>query len=301
MTGKYSITFQNTFNSKKCGMSINNSQTRWGDLTEGKLNPEQCDHTLVKTPSGLSRRLLLAQGLRVGTVTSLAALFQALEFPQPAQALDWSNLLGSRQQGGGGSVKDLQGRAFAQNRPLKPGDRVESGLRIRVEKNSHLLLSLDDGSIFRITGTAEVDLELGTGRRGVFRMLVGGLLAVLPSRSQYLVHSPSATIGIKGTVFYQQQFEPEMRMAMGMEGPVTIPEGLTEYFCLCNGASDYLLPGQPKPFFEDTAQHHNPFFLKSGTANPLVPSEMINHTDTQISALISQQQGQKHDASWLEL
>ena len=249
---------------------------------------------------GLTRRHLLAVGTRLTVAGSLGALFTGLGYPQPAQGETWARLFSQNHEGGYGKVKSLLGRASANGRELFAADRVASGERIVVAPKSRLILALSDNTIMRINANTSVELEIGAHRTGLFRLLVGSLLTVMPTGNRYLAHMPTTVIGIKGTVFFQQIFHPGERVALNeRKSRVILPEGISEYFCLCNGEADYLDPQATKLNFRDRSQYHNSYYIDPTRPEVMVKAPQLNHTDAQIRELISQQEGEKHDASFM--
>ena len=259
--------------------------------------------TRPKTPRepAVSRRHLLASSLTVLQLGSAAALLGALLPSGTAWAQDWRALAGSEHVGGFGLVKRLQGRATAAGRELRLGARVESGMEVQVAENSRLILSLSDHTILRINPHTAVRLHIGARKTGLFHLLAGSILTVMPKNNRYLVQMPTATIGIKGTVFFHQIFRAGERVATDEQNnSVSIPKGINEYFCLCNGLAEFLSPAADKMLYEARAKHHNSYYLDPNQSDPLRKAPQINHTDRQIRALIELQEGPQHDKSWLE-
>ena len=252
-------------------------------------------------PAEFPRRYFLAEGTRLLAMGGLGAMLEGLALPGEAAAQDWLTLLRSRQEGGHGIVKKLVGRASAPGRALRVGSRVESGEQVRVAGKSWMILSLSDNTILRANGEARFSLEISTRRTGLFRLLVGSLLAVMPRGNRYLVAMPTTTVGIKGTVFFHQIYHPDERLALDPnENPVKIPPGIGEYFCLCNGQADFMRGGQARQFFSDDSNYHNSYYIDPRRENPLVKAPQLNHTDEQILELIDRQSGPKHDSRWID-
>jgi len=250
---------------------------------------------------GKTRRYVLSAGVRVATAASLGGLLAALGLPPPARGQDWRSLFRSAPTGGDGTVKKLAGEAWAAGRPLAEGARVASGEEVRVAPEGWCILSLSDRTILRINGNTTVRLTVGRERRGLFQLLAGSLLTVVPEGNRYLVQMPTATIGIKGTVFFHQIYHPGERTARDAKGrEVTIPEGIGEYFCLCNGLADFLRVDAGEPFYTEEATYHDSFYLDPRRAEPLVKAPQLNHTDMEIRGLIDLQEGPKHPVDWLK-
>ena len=250
-----------------------------------------------------SRRFFLAEGTRLFTMAGVGgALIGGLGLADEAQAQGWRSLFRRTPKGGHGNVKKMIGEASAGGRRLKVGARVESGEEIRVARQGMMILSLADNTIFRINGEARFQMHTSKRRRtGFFRLLLGSILTVMPRRNRYLVQMPSASIGIKGTIFFHQIYGEEEFFASDYGGKVVaLPEGITEYFCLCNGLADFLKTDEEKAFFSDVSKYHNSYYIDPRQAKILVKAPQLNHTDDEILELIEFQEGPKHDTQWID-
>ena len=250
-----------------------------------------------------SRRFFLAEGTRLFTMAGVGgALIGGMGLADEAAAQGWRSLFRRTPEGGHGSVKKMIGEASAAGRPLKVGDRVESGEEIRVGKGGTMTLSLADNTIFRINGEARFQMHTSKRRRtGFFRLLLGSILTVMPRGNRYLVQMPNASIGIKGTIFFHQIYGEEEFFATDYGGRVVaLPEGITEYFCLCNGLADFLKPDEEKAFFSDVSKYHNSYYIDPRQSKILVKAPQLNHTDDDILELIDFQEGRKHDSQWID-
>ena len=288
---------------------------RWGPLdqarwhqegTSAAINAASCFH--LREPQAkdtmtrpISRRHFLVEGGKWTALASGAVLAQAMGLPHQAEAIDWSSLVGSKPSGGTATVKFIQGVSFAESRRLRVGDTVHSGDQLRVAKGGRLIFRLEDNSVMCLVGEAVLNIDFSPQRVGIFKLLAGAFISVLPRNGRTLVQGPTATIGIKGTVFYHELYLPDSEVSMSMEGPVPIPAGISEYFCLCNGEAEYLRKGETSPYFTDMAHHHNSFYVDPKSTMLLNKAKMLNHTDAQIDELIGFQDEPRHDGSWLEL
>jgi hypothetical protein len=91
-------------------------------------------------------------------------------------------------------------------------------------------------------------------------------------------------------------------MMKSMEGPVPMPEDISDYFCTCNGEVEYLGDlERGEVVRQDRAYHHNSFFLKQEGALELIKAPMLDHFDDEIDQLIELQEPPRHDKSWLVL
>ena len=254
-----------------------------------------------------SRRQLLNVGGRLVPALLLisGAPLSRRAFAQ--EAINWRDAFASVPVGGHGRVKQINGRATANGRELAVGDIVRSGEVLRVLETlrahgANLTISVQGGAIFQIKHGAELEFNASPRNTGLLRLIAGAMLAVVPRGHRYLVQGPAATIGIKGTVVYRHLFQEDELQAKAMEGKsYTRPRNLTDYFCTCNGEVDYLRNEDRSLVTSDTAQHHNAFFLDPADPRMLHSAPMVNHFDEDIDALISLQDGEKHDRGFLRL
>jgi|SRR3989339_567421 len=225
----------------------------------------------------------------------------AMLAPSAAWALEWSDWIGKRHQGGSAQVIGLKGQAQAQadQKPLQLGSKVVNGQEIVVNAGGEALLLLPDGASFKLSGPARLVLEVDAQGGGNLKLLLGGLLGVIPQLKNraYLVKSSNATLGIKGTVFYKEVFGPQ-----GSDDPRVQP-GALAYFCICNGSLAVLPQGQSQPLLQDQAEHHHAHLVmpqKNGIE--LVPAAFVKgHDDPGINQVIESNPGFKHNRSWLQL
>jgi hypothetical protein len=161
-------------------------------------------------------------------------------------------------------------------------------------------MKMSDRSVFQFTGPASLNLILSMMHEGILNLLLGALLAVVPRDNHYLVAGPTGTVGIKGTVFFREVYAKEQTTVQGMDTRYVTPKGVKEYSCNCNGEIEYLEPEAVRPFMSDRAEHHNSYYLNPAMPGRLMKAPMVNHTDEQIKALIALQDGDKHDAGWID-
>ena len=252
-------------------------------------------------PSELSRRQLFAIGGKWVAAAGIATAFSDLVFPGDSSAAGWKDITSDKGKQADGLIKSAKGSILANGRSVKTGDTLRSGDSILSSADSHMMVELKDGTIFQVKGQSSfVFHSMPDRKRGIISVALGSLLAVVPTGNRYLINGPTATIGIKGTVFFRQVFAPTDRVGMDITGKeIPLPKGAKDIFCVCNGSVAYLAPNSLKKVLSDEAQHHSAYFL--GTEQPLRPNPTtpVNHTDKEIAALIKAQSGKKHDASWL--
>lgn len=247
-----------------------------------------------------SRRQLFHVGGRIVVGSIVLSALPAAPEVEAQEAINWRNLFSQVPSGGSGKVKELAGTAFAGRRPLKFGDTVSSGEQLRVVQGSHLVVSASDNSIFLIRGEAVVDYHIGTQKNGLLNLVLGQVLSVVPKGHRYLIAGPTATIGIKGTVTFRQVFREDEMVAQALKGKkYTRPKNLTDYFCTCNGAVDFLRNEDRSILTSDQAEAHSSEFLDPRSPKMLNKAPRINHFDEEIEHLIDMQDGEKHYKGFL--
>jgi len=216
--------------------------------------------------------------------------------------VDWQRAFERKTVGGIARIKSLVGEGLAGMRELMLGGGLNSGERIRVARDSLLILSLPDRSVLQIRGEAELDLHFDEFSGGVYNLYVGAVLSVVPRSNLYIATGPTGAVGIKGTVFFREVFGETGREVQTMEGKMTMPADVDDYFCTCHGEVDYLGQlEQGRVVRTDRAQHHSPFFLRNGDGLTFEEAPMLNHFDDEIDRLIDVMDPPRHDKSWLDL
>ncbi|MDT8446033.1 MAG: hypothetical protein RRB13_03920 [bacterium] len=245
-----------------------------------------------------SRRKVIQLGGQAVIWASCGATLTSL-MPEEALAIEWKALLGIKQRKGKAKLIELDGTARIGNEELKVGQMIANGQLIEADHEARLLLSMPDGSAFQLSGPAQLKLEIDEKGGGVLELLLGGLLGiVLENRdARYLVQSPTATAGIKGTVFYRERFGPDS------PPDPRIPEGALEYFCICNGELEMFDHGADKLMIKDQAEHHHAHMItQKGETLELVEAKFLyGHDDFAINRAIEAMGQKKHDRSWLKL
>jgi hypothetical protein len=217
------------------------------------------------------------------------------------EAVDWRNLFARKPEGGSGVVKEVAGAAYANQRRLTVGARVASGEQLRVAKGGHLVVSVQDRTLFKLSGEAVLDFQPGTRNTGILALTIGSIQAIFPQGNRYLVQGPAAVIGVKGTVVYRQVFQEDELTAQAADmKTVPRPPDRPDYFCTCTGTVDYLLTGDLSAFHTMTARHHGAAFLDPNHPRQTLKAPQLNHFDPEIARLIDLQDPPRHDKSWME-
>ena len=248
----------------------------------------------------MSRRRMLELGGKGLAVAASAGAGITL-IPNESLAIDWlSWFRRDTKMEQGGKVLTIEGRAFADEKPLQVGQTIHSGQQVNVSRPGSVVIVLEDNTIFKLYGGAIVELALKRMEQTIIRLITGAIQAVVPAGSNFLLAGPVATVGVKGTVIYREVFGEDPEPGKTMEGDYAIPAGVNDYFCNCFGDVNYLDRHTGETFHTSHAKYHEGYFLDPATKGLLVKAPMLNHFDNGIRELIAQQPGKKHDTSWLK-
>jgi hypothetical protein len=205
---------------------------------------------------------------------------------------------------GGGTVVALEGLAWVDGRGVRLGERVLAGEVVKGAPNASVVLRFPDNSLVKLKG--EFEFRVGKAERSsVWALIKGALLAIVMKKSRYSLSTPTAVLGVRGTVFFYEVLR-KRALSRGsasvipvMGRPPSPPPDAAEYFCLCNGSavSSSL---ERKPDKEIVSQYHTSFFVypeRDGLR--LVPAFLWNHTDREILDLVKHQESPQHDMEWI--
>ena len=209
-----------------------------------------------------ARRRQLVQALTLG------ALSGGLGWNQAAFA-SWFGRIPAR-IAEGKSIFDFSGEVTVNGAPVGNGTLVRAGDTIVTAENSHVVLVVGDTALTLRGGS-----RLETGGKNflvsALRVVSGGMLAVFGKRSEELsVHTPTATIGIRGTGIYTE-----------------VDPGQT-YFCTCYGTTQIASSADAKDAVQVTSRHHDAAkYIVAGKegASRIVPAPFKNHTDVELMTL----------------
>ena len=245
----------------------------------------------------LNRREILILGKNLFLTSLIAGVPLGCSQSRPVETVDWQKELQPFDEKGVATVTHLTGDGFAKSEPLMVGQKLNSGTVVDLSKGGLLVLTLPDRSVLQLKDETRLRLDLDSERGGDLTVKYGSLLSVITPRRRsrhYRIKGTAALVGVKGTVCFLQVFKP------GESREPKIPSQATEYFCICNGAIDYLNPNNIAAL-SDQAEHHSPYFLfPDGNDIGLIKANMLlNHDDKEIKGLIDHMVGKKHDTSWL--
>jgi len=205
---------------------------------------------------------------------------------------------------GRGIVVALEGSAWVDGRKARLGESVLEGEVVRGSPEASLVLRFTGNSLVKLKGEFEFLVDSGKSS-SVWALIKGGLLAIVTRGSRYSLATPTAVLGIRGTVFYYEVIRRKtLSGASGAVIPVmgkvpSPPPDATEYLCLCNG---HMVPSslEKEQGKEIISQYHTSFFVypeKEGLR--LVSAFLWNHTDREILDLAEHQEGPHHDMDWI--
>ncbi|MDH4122259.1 MAG: FecR family protein [Deltaproteobacteria bacterium] len=192
----------------------------------------------------------------------------------------------------GPMVLSLQGDAYLGGKPLKKGMSLPTGLEIQAGKQSTLVVSLEDGSLLRLSQGARMVFgdPMESLRRDI-RLAAGHLLAVFRPGGQYRLQGKTVTVGVKGTVLFHAILDRD-------DQKQSFPAKTQEYVCLCNGHVG-LENAQAKSLGDWQTEYHHPGFF--GTAGEISGKGFLfGHSDPEIRALMALGEPDLHPKGWLK-
>lgn len=173
----------------------------------------------------------------------------------------------------GQSIYRLSGDVSVNDSPATLKTPINANDTVKTGKNSEVIFVVGGNSMLlraesNVTLTPK-DASKDSVLVGALRLLQGAILSVSRSTGTQ-VHTPSATIGIRGTGFYLEA-DPELT-----------------YFCTCYGLTDAASNTDPNDITTVQATHHNRplYILSQGTPGKTVrDAPFINHTDQELSLI----------------
>ena len=247
----------------------------------------------------MNRREILIIGRNLLLTSMAAGLPLGCSISRSAGEDEWVGKIRPVDGKGTAIVKDLSGPAYTGSGSVSIGDTVPSGAVFTTVAGTRMVLSLPDRSVLQLKDESRLKLDLDSEEGGDLTLQYGALLSVVTNkrrRRSYRIKGAAAQVDVKGTVCFLQTFKP------GVKNPAVVPAGATDYFCICNGAIDYLNPAGSKKEMSSSATHHKPYFLYPDGENVgfIESMNLLNHDDREILSLIDRMDGRKHDRHWLE-
>jgi hypothetical protein len=210
-----------------------------------------------------SRRELLVQMLKLGLVagggwnsSALADLFGRMPTKLPE----------------GKSIFEIHGNVQVNGQPATKDTFVTASDTVSTDAGSYVILKVGDGA-FIVREKSVLELKGREVLVTTMRLVSGALLSVFGRRSvddAIDVHTPVATIGIRGTGFYTES-EPQQT-----------------YFCTCYGTTNIAASAAPDESEVIKSKHHDaPRYILAQPDNGrrIVPAPFKNHNDLELMTI----------------
>ncbi len=154
----------------------------------------------------------------------------------------------------------VNGQAATEGMPVGPGDLVRTGPGAQAVYviGKDAFLQREDSTV-----------QFGTDAAKDFLRVVSGKLLSVFGKGEKILHTPTATMGIRGTGCYIEAQETEV------------------YFCLCYGRVELLPLADPsQATVIETTYHDHPLKIYRGSGMPaMVDAPVVNHTDAELTML----------------
>ena len=207
------------------------------------------------------RRLFLERALQYGWLVG------GVGWIAPAQAQWFGSVPEALPPGK--SVFRVRGDVLIDGRPATPDTIIGEDARIETGDDGELIAAVGaDAFLVRRRTTANLALS---GAKHAFRLVTGAMLSVFGRRRQPIeIHTPTATIGIRGTGVY------------------ATADAERTYLCTCYGTTDLSAVARPDARERITARHHDAPRYILGAARDgqwIIPAAFIDHTDIELRML----------------
>lgn len=196
-------------------------------------------------------------------MTSRRRLLQALAGGSLAALLRQAAAAGHPVAAG---LRRIDGDVTLNARPARLGQLVLPGDTLITAPGAQAVYVIGDDAFLQ-RGASTV--SFGDAASGLLRVVTGRILSVFGSGSKRLV-IPTATIGIRGTACYIEHV------------------GDRSYFCLCYGEAEIVPQAAPDERVIIRTRHHDhPIYIHGDAGMPtsMVPADVINHTDAELTLL----------------
>jgi hypothetical protein len=163
-------------------------------------------------------------------------------------------------------LRKLTGMVTVNGQSAKAGMLIQPGDTVITGPGSEAIYVIGDNAFLQ---RADSRVTFGTEAADFFRVVTGRLLSVF-GRGHKRLNVPTATIGIRGTGCYIET------------------EAERTYFCLCYGEAEVTPSAAPREAEVVKTWHHDhPLYINSDMrmAKSMVPAEVRNHTDAELSML----------------
>jgi hypothetical protein len=158
---------------------------------------------------------------------------------------------------------EVNGKPADSNTLIRPTDRVRTG-------DSGYAVYAVGSNAFILRERSAVEMSVGSGVKQILRLVTGKMLGVFGRRKDTLqLHTPIATIGIRGTGVYAEAGADQT------------------YLCTCYGTTELRSIADATSTEQVQATHHNArYILKDGKqGRRIVRAPFVNHTDLELMTL----------------
>jgi hypothetical protein len=163
-------------------------------------------------------------------------------------------------------IRVIKGKVTVDGQPASVGQPIEPGQTVETDRGSQAIFVVGKDAYLQRENTS-LDFE-GSRTVAVMRVVTGKILGVF-GKGRKEIHTPTATIGIRGTGCYIEA------------------EDVRTYFCLCYGKAVLTPDADPRAETSlNTMHHERPLYVGTGQAAQVVASApVINHSDAELIML----------------
>jgi hypothetical protein len=168
----------------------------------------------------------------------------------------------------GKSIYDMSGQVSVNGGQASLDTNIEASDIITTGRRSHVIFAVGKDA-FVLRSNSRLELSGGGLVINTLRLVTGKLLSVF-GKSTHKMHTPNATIGIRGTGIYVEA-DPEQ-----------------SYICTCYGVVDLIANNDQQSRETITSQHHDaPRYILSSEqpGRNIRDAPFINHTDLELQVI----------------
>lgn len=167
-------------------------------------------------------------------------------------------------------VHRVRGDVRVNGTPAKEGMDVKAGDVITTGAGSDVtFVTGKDAFLIRANSRVEVEGVLGALVLTGLRVVTGAILSVFAPREPKTLHTPTATIGIRGTAVYLEA------------------DASRTYVCTCYGEAEIVSVADPKARETVRTTHHEQprYVMGTGAPQMLMGAPVVNHDDVELAML----------------
>ena len=168
----------------------------------------------------------------------------------------------------GKSIYDMGGTVAVNGQRANMDTKIEANDVVTTGRRSHVVFAVGKDA-FVLRANSRLELSGSGFLINTLRLVTGKLLSVF-GKTRHRMHTPNATIGIRGTGIYVEA-DPEQ-----------------SYVCTCYGVVDLFADNDEQSRETITSQHHDAprYILSSEQAGKNIrPAPFINHTDLELQII----------------